>query len=127
MATKRIKVRFNLSRGKNFMKWKVETPGGKPEYYSPDAVQLRLTKCTLKNHKKTAEKIYQGANKTVCAWVLCDAISIEPAKTIDTSSLEQIKYNPRIQPNWMWRDAIADGRQVNEMVSEGNKLFNFGT
>lgn len=124
MALKKIKVRFNLSRGKNYMKWKVEFPGHKPVYYDPNETQLRLVKCTLKNHKKTAEKIYQGASKTVCAWVLCEVLAVYPAKTTKTKNLEQIKYNPRIRPNWIWRDdVVVDGCYVREMVSDNNKLF----
>ena len=123
MASRKIKVRFNLSRGKNFMKWKVEFPGRRPLYYDPNEIQFQFIRCTLKNHKKTAEKIYQGANKTVCAWVLCDVLAFYSPKTVDTSNLEQIRYNPRIQPNWMWRGEIADGCQVNDVVSDGSSLF----
>ena len=36
----RIKVRFNLGRGTNYMKWKVTYPDGNIEYYNPTEVQL---------------------------------------------------------------------------------------
>ena len=32
---KRIKVRFNLGRGQNYLKWKVVYPNGDVEYISP--------------------------------------------------------------------------------------------
>jgi len=53
---KKIKVRFNLGKGKNYMKWKLEFPTHS-EYYSPEDYNLALFGCQLKNHKKTAEKI----------------------------------------------------------------------
>lgn len=106
---KKIKVRFNLSRGKNYMKWKVEYPNKTVEYYDPEQVQLILTNAQLRNYKKVAEKIYNGANKSVCAWVLCDSVEI---KTTDfkelNDSFDRIKYNPRIKPNWIINEEIAD-------------------
>ena len=117
-----IKVRFNLSAGKNYMKWKVEYPDRKPEYYDPKEFQLVLGGCVLKNHRKTAEKIHQGAHKTVCAWVLCTTIAIYKAGRIDTDGLPQIKYNPRVRPNWMWDEEVMDGCSLHTMVSNANKL-----
>jgi hypothetical protein len=55
---KSIKVRFNLSRGVNYLKWKVEYPDGNVMYYYPTGVQLIMGDCTLKNYKKVAEKIH---------------------------------------------------------------------
>jgi lipopolysaccharide biosynthesis glycosyltransferase len=60
---KSIKIRFNLGKGKNFMKWKVQYTDGTIEYHSPADVQLLMHDCTLKNHKKTAQKIFDGAKK----------------------------------------------------------------
>ena len=121
---KKIKVRFNLSRGKNFMKWKVEYPNKTSEYYDPEQVQLILTNAQLRNYKKVAEKIYNGANKSVCAWVLCDSVEI---KTTDfkelNDSFDRIKYNPRIKPNWTINKEIADNEFIELIISENNKLY----
>ena len=121
---KKIKVRFNLSRGKNFMKWKVEYPNKTVEYYDPEQVQLILTNAQLRNYKKVAEKIYNGANKSVCAWVLCDSVEI---KTTDfkelNDSFDRIKYNPRIKPNWTINEEIADNEFMELIISENNKLY----
>lgn len=121
---KKIKVRFNLSRGKNFMKWKVEYPNKTVEYHDPEQVQLILTNAQLRNYKKVAEKIYNGANKSVCAWVLCDSVEI---KTTDfkelNDSFDRIKYNPRIKPNWIINEEIADYEFMELIISENNKLY----
>jgi len=118
-----IKVRFNLSAGKNYMKWKVEYPDRKPEYYDPKEVQLMFSGCTLKNYKTTAQKIHDGANKTVCAWVLCDAIKIYEAGTLFAGDKPQFKYNPRVRPNWMWEDEVIDGCWYHTMMSDSSKLY----
>ena len=115
---KRIKVRFNLGRGKNFMKWKVQYPNGVIEYYSPSEAQLVMTRCQLKNHKKTAQKIFEGANKTVCAWVLCEEIDIRKETFIQFDvNCDRIRYNPRVQPNWLLNGEIVDSQRVDMIGS----------
>ena len=52
------------------MKWRILSPDGSVEFLEPAKVQLIMTGCTFKNSKRAAQKIYDGANKTVCAWVL---------------------------------------------------------
>jgi hypothetical protein len=120
---KRIKVRFNLSAGKNYMKWKIEYPNKKVEYLDPNAVQLIMKGCTLKNHRKTAQKIHDGAHKTVCAWVLCDSINIDYLSYIEPKPDTQLKYNPRVSPNWMFKNDNVDNFSTDEIISLGNKLF----
>lgn len=126
---KQIKVRFNLGAGANYMKWKVEIPGQPVRYISPDVVQLRMTGCTVKNQPGTAKKIHQGANKTVCAWILCDQISILTDLSMDSPSItqlkefEQLSYNPRVQPNWLCGGVNVDGESYDTVVSSGKNLF----
>lgn len=98
----RIKVRFNLGRGANFMKWKVQYPNGVVEYYTPSEVQLLMKGCQLRNHKGVAKKIFEGGEKVVCAWVLCDDITIiDHTFTQFDTICDKLKYNPRVQPNWL--------------------------
>ena len=124
---KRIKVRFNLGAGENYMKWKIDIPGQEARYVSPDAVQLRMTGCTLRNSPATAAKIHAGANKSVCAWILCDEISI--LTDLDTPSItqlknfEQLSYNPRVRPNWLCGGANVDGESYDQLITLGKTLF----
>lgn len=121
---KRIKVRFNLGRGKNFMKWKVQYPNGVVEYYDPSEAQLVMTRCQLKNHKKTAQKIFEGANKTVCAWVLCEEIDIRKETFIQFDvNCDRIRYNPRVQPNWLLNGEIVDSQRVDMIGSVDYGLY----
>ena len=108
---KKIRVRFNLGRGVNYMKWKVQYPNGSVEYYTPSEVQLIMRGVVLKNHKKVAEGIYNGGEKVVCAWVLCDTIEVvrKDFRELDNLGFDRIRYNPRVRPNWLINDEVVDG------------------
>lgn len=104
---KSIKVRFNLGRGENYLKWQVTYPDGDVIYHKPNEVQLVMTECVFKNHKKTAQKIYDGQNKTVCAWILCKDIKVYTGEPF-TDETNKVTYNPRVQPNWMYDGKVFD-------------------
>ena len=127
------KVRFNLGRGKNYMKWKVEGPYG-IRYYDPAEVELHMHGCQLKNQRKTAEKINQGANKTVCAWVRCVELKVYWITAgpmsgfyfmkFDEEHDTQLKYNPRKHPFWHVDENVnVDNLVVRRIITIGNKLY----
>jgi hypothetical protein len=118
-----IKVRFNLSRGKNYMKWKIAYPDGNIEYLDPNKVDLLMKKCKLRNSIKTAQKIFDGENKTVCAWILCDDVIISDNLEESLDENERLRYNPRVKPNWDFRDVNVDGKQFCVIESRGSKLY----
>lgn len=117
----KIKVRFNLGRGKNYRKWKIEYPNSEPKYLNPDEVNLIMEGCLLKNYKKTAQRIYEGANKTVCSWIICDNVIINPPKP----HLEgkTVSYNPRIKPHWVYDGNDADNFTFNTLISSGREIY----
>lgn len=111
---RKIKVRFNLGKGINYMKWKITYPDNKVEYYNPSDVQLVMTGCVFKNQKKTAQKIFDGGHKVVCAWILCDDIKILIYDEFKNTS-ERTSYNPRVQPNWLCKGLIMDDKTVEKL------------
>jgi len=115
MANK-IKVRFNLGRGKNYMKWKIQSKSG-VEYHYPADVQLIMKGCQLKNNRKTAEKIFNGENKDVCAWVLCDSIDIKFDNFEKVWVKDKLSYNPRKQPHWVWNGWDVDNKRIDEIIT----------
>jgi hypothetical protein len=119
---KKSKVRFNLGKGKYYLKWKIEQPGKPIQYVDPEGVQIVLRNCELKNNQKTANKIFEGSYKSVCAWVLCESVEIKTDEYLPHSD-NQIRYNPKIQPYWMLSDVNVDKEKFNLIVSEGRKLF----
>lgn len=121
---KSIKVRFNLGRGKNYLKWKIEYPDKRVEYLDPNTVHLKMYGCRLKNNPKTAERIHLGAHKTVCAWVLCDRIEITSGSHNCIQSLDsRVYYNPKNFPNWVYQGQNADGFEFDRIQSSGSKLY----
>ena len=120
--SKSIKVRFNLGRGVNYMKWKVEHPIDGVSYLDPSSVQLVMKECTFKNYKKTAEKIYNGAEKTVCSWILCKDIEVRTTDFI-TDNHTQARYNPRVQPNWLINGVIVDGETLPQLHTINRGVF----
>jgi hypothetical protein len=115
---KSIKVRFNLGRGKNYMKWKIQHPDGTIEYHSPTDVQLLMHDCVLKNYKTVSQKIFEGGEKVVCAWVLCKSLAINKSEFIQVDLIgERVRYNPRVTPHWMLNDSNVDGMSVDKLVS----------
>lgn len=118
-----IKVRFNLGKGPRYMKWKIEYTHGEPEYLDPKEVQLIMIGCILRNQKATAEKIHQGANKTVCAWVECCDVIITTQTGIDVES-NRIMYNPRKTPNWTNNaEENLDNQYYSKIISLDKILF----
>lgn len=119
---KSIKVRFNLGAGQNYMKWKIEYPDGKVEYHAPADVQLVMKNCILKNHRKTAQRIFDGGQKTVCAWVLCKSLEIR-RDNFEIDNDQRIRYNPRVLPNWVLNGVVVDNQAFDEVFSVDFGLF----
>lgn len=117
------KVRFNLSRGENYMKWKVMYNNGGVEYYHPADVQIIMTGCVLSNSRKTAEKIFTGeTTKVVCAYIKCKEVQIITGD-FKTQSNTQIKYNPREMPFWNIDGENVDGKYYEELYTIDYKVF----
>ena len=65
--------------------------------------------CKLKNRPHVAKLIYQGANKSVCAWIECDDLWIKEHSPI-VGEASQIAYNPRNAPYWVEDGQNVDGK-----------------
>lgn len=128
MKQKRIKVRFNLAYGAHRFQWQIRYPDGQVVYHTPSLVQLIMQGCELKNNKKTAQKIFEGSEKVVCAWILCDHVVVRRKDTEEIISLHkkgltEVKYNPRIQPNWTLNERDVDGMNVQSIGSVEKNLY----
>lgn len=120
---RRTRVRFNLGRGKNYMKWRVLRPDGSVEFLDPNEVQLVMIGCTFKNSKRVAQRIFDGENKTVCAWILCDRLEIRKPNSYSDNSDLQARYNPRVAPNWQLGDQDIDGRHTESLHTIGSRVY----
>lgn len=115
-------VRFNLGRGKNYMKWKIETKD-ESVYIDPYSYSLMMVNATLKNNNNVAKKIKEGANKSVCSWIKCDEVILDPMS--ECCSLKStISYNPKLLP--YWRDEEGndiDGLNYNILITINKQIF----
>ena len=120
----KIKVRFNLSAGENFMKWKIEGEKGSI-YLDPNKHSLTLFNATLKNRKKGAKKIIEGSNKFVVAWVECDRVAITEVEQTEIMFFEKgVFYNPKKHVHWF--DSAGkdlDNENFGILQTIGNKIF----
>ena len=118
-----MKVRFHLAKGQNYMKWQIKENNGLTYYYDPNEVDMILENCELHNSKKTAEGIFNGAEKTVCSWIECDRVFVYNAVG-DVDYDNQLSYNPRIKPNWVDSEGNnVDGHSYEKIVTKGRKVF----
>ena len=130
----RIKVRFNLGRGKNYMKWKIQSRSG-VEYHLPEDIDLIMKNCQLKNNRKVAEKIFNGENKDVCAWILCESITIRESVYSEkereffsslsaiSGEIDALRYNPRKNPFWTLNGDCVDNNSYKELYTIGKNIF----
>ena len=122
-----IKVRFNLSRGRNYMKWKVEYPNGDKVYLNPDECTLIMHNTLLKNNRKVSEKIYNGHHKMVCAWVLCEHIEIVNQVNQKSTIVDNhiVRYNPRVTPNWVYQSNNVDNFKFGKLITYNRLICNY--
>ena len=104
------KVRFHLGRGEHFMHWQIKSKlntgdgtGAKEivDYVDPLDNQLAMLGCKLSLQPTAAQKIHDGANKTVCAWIECEAVQVLEVNRLKPNEQDyRIKFNPRQNPEW---------------------------
>lgn len=100
MSKNKIKVRFHLAHGANYQRWQVRN-GDDVEYYDPEDVMLEMRNAVLRNQRGTAERIHQGENKRVCAWVECEQITVKPVDSMVMPHVNDFAhYNPKRRPYW---------------------------
>lgn len=120
------KVRFHLGRGKNYQMWQVTNKATKKKrYYDPAETTLILRGCVLGNRPGVARKIFEGENKTVCAWVDCEFVDAVPRTREDNvSALTQYKYNPKKNPHWFTiTNDNADKTDLQIMVTLDRRMY----
>lgn len=126
------KVRFHLASGPNFMHWQVKSKETENVlFFNPEKYRLYMHDCKLINQPSTAKKIYQGMNKSVCAWIECSSFGIvherdwnDCQKPYYVQRKFQLNYNPRIVPYWHNCDfENIDKKVYKELATIKNKVY----
>ena len=131
------KVRFHLGRGEHFMHWQVTSKlntgdgtGAKEvvDYIHPQDNQLAMLGCKLSVQPTAAKKIHDGANKTVCAWIECEAVQVLAVNRIKPNEGDyRIKFNPRLNPDWTDEtDSIVSGHEYEILFTNDRTLWVIG-
>ena len=124
---KRYRVRFHLARGDNYMKWQVfDKQQNTKDYFDPNSKSIFMKNCEPGNHATTAKKIYDGENKTVCAWVSCDDYQVwdNDRFTLSTNAMTHYKYNPKKNPHWFTDNHDnRDGLKLDTMITQKRAVY----
>lgn len=124
MSKTKYQIRFNLGKGERYMKWKITSPKGNVQYLEPTEVTLYLEDCKLINNKGTAKKIYDGANKTVCAWIEAKNVIVYHRMSDDfVEGGIKVSYNPRVTPNWVMNGENVDKKKVGNLITLNNTVL----
>jgi len=120
------RLRFNLGRGDNYQKWQVKNMvSGNVTYFDPASFTIMANGVRLVNSKNTAAKIHQGANKTVCAYVLCNSLAAVNKGTFsEIGRGEQLSYNPKVRPHWAGADGSdIDDQSYDRVITTDRRIF----
>tara|TARA_R100001440_G_scaffold16880_5_gene28606 strand:- start:6658 stop:7092 length:435 start_codon:yes stop_codon:yes gene_type:complete len=119
-----MRVRFHLAKGPNYQRWQVRD-GKEVEYYDPEDVHLDMYGAKLRNHRKTADRIRSGENKTVCAWVECERIEVQPRLFDGLPDVNGFcLYNPRKAPHWCnSNNEDIDNKEYQRLMTYGRMIF----
>jgi hypothetical protein len=121
-----IKIRFNLAKGPNYMKWRIENTTTKyVRYYAPNEVQLVIHDAKLRNQPATAKKIHAGADKEICAWIECTKLTVVPLLSLNFSQLTNamLSYNPRKVPYWTNGKENLDNKVYKRLVTLDKAIY----
>lgn len=135
MAKKQYRIRFHLQKGEHFQHWQIkDCDSGEVLFFDPATHLIHAEGCRLRNQPATANKIFQGADKTVCAWVDADRIHVtntgrhgynaEYEANLRGTNPPKVSYNPKVSPNW--RNASGDnidGATFRELMFCNRSVF----
>ena len=129
------RIRFHLGRGEHFMHWQVKYLGteygdeDKVSYIHPQDNQLALLGCKLNVQPTAAQKIHDGANKTVCAWIECETIQVLAVNRIKPNINDyRVNFNPHKSPDWTegnWGNVVS-GNKYELLFTEDRTLWVVG-
>jgi len=108
------KIRFNLSKGVDYEKWKVINPDKSVTILDPNKYELLLLNVKFNNEKN------------VCSWIEAEEIQIQNSIIVNTFEInesQQIKYNPKSSPYWIFKENKFDGVKLDAVLTYKSKLY----
>lgn len=66
----------------------------------------------------------RGKKKEVCAWIEATDYEVIPKKDFVIDEEKELKFNPRICPNWQNKNGEnQDGQKFSFLITIGNRVF----
>lgn len=120
---RKFKIRFHLGKGENYMNWRIEDITNKKVwFFDPSEFEAVIINGKLYNQKSAANKINQGSNKTVCAWIMAEDVVMYSTENLWMRG--QVSYNPRVMPHWIDNNGNnADKLEFERMHIVERKIF----
>ena len=121
---RKYKIRYHLGAGENYMKWRVEdTTSKEVKFLDTEDFEMSLKNAKLYNQKGAADNIYNGASKTVCAWIMAEEIFPNPDYMFVAFD-KIISYNPRVAPYWRDHNGKnVDKQEFEEIYIDKEEIF----
>lgn len=119
-------IRRDLKGGKTHGFWqiskcRIRSKLGKAiEYIDGKKYTLILKGCYLHNSVAAAKKIFEGADRERCAWIVCDSFEIVPIKDIDGI---EISYNPKKSPHYLCDDENVDKTEHDCITTKNYQMY----
>ena len=92
-----------------------------------DMQTLLLVACKLKNRATASRKIFEGANKTVCAWIECDSVAVIQATDSAWAVMDRANYyqfNPKHYPAWLNdHSEESDDKEIGIIVIDSGTII----
>jgi hypothetical protein len=97
-------IRRHLARGKYFGYFQIRghvtdsKQGEVIEYVNPNTHSIIFNSCRLHNKINQSTKIFNGAQKEPCAYIICT--SYEVVEPIKIPGELEVNFNPKLSPHW---------------------------
>lgn len=118
-----FKIRFHLGAGSNFQNWQIKN-GKDVSYYDPGKFSILAIDCKLKNYPKIAQRIFDGENKTVCAYIQAKYVIIIENMGEIKPPHEKISFNPKKFPHWInSMGENLDNKEYSNIITKNRETF----
>jgi hypothetical protein len=97
---KKIRVKFHLGAGKYKGWWQIKN-NEEVLYVNPVNQSIWMKSCKLRIQPSMANKIFGGANRSVCGWIDCEEYKIINKNREEVEESKRIFFNPKKNPNWI--------------------------
>lgn len=127
------RLRYHLGRGEFYKHWQLKSSRqrSKAVYFNPEDTSFILKGVKLYSKRSAAQKIYEGSNKNVCAWLSIEGSVKISSTQLSVEDMTEIAYNPRVAPFWTYKgiwcekeeDINLDMKKFDKVIINKTKIY----